>query len=116
MFTLLLLLSLYPSPAEWVSEWAQFKATGDALCVRACARTARRASPHLSPLIIWSNLYENKDFMASDILHLMDKYLYCNLFDRTKQKAISQNKKRIIVQVISTAPIQYNKKFTQYIV
>lgn len=56
--------SLYPSLAEWVSErasdWAQLKATGDALCVRARARTTRRASPHLSPLIIWSNLRKTK--------------------------------------------------------
>lgn len=44
-------LSLYLSCPPWLNEWAQLKATGDALCVRACARTARRASAHLSPLI-----------------------------------------------------------------
>lgn len=53
MFTLLLLLSL--ALPVWLSEWAQLKAAGGALCVRARAQ-GDRASAHLSPLIIWSNL------------------------------------------------------------
>lgn len=90
-----------PPPALSCPPWLSERSLKlqEALCVYVRARAqGDRASTHLSPLIIWSNLRKGEPLWLLIIpysISKMDKHLYCDLFDIINQytNGISQNQK-----------------------